>query len=489
MREGKFAAALVIALLLAGCTVGPKYQRPTVATPSAWKEQPPFRAAQPRDAANKGDWWQVFGDPDLDALEAEATKANQTVEIARNQLQQARALAQISQAALYPTLNVSPSAQRARISGNRPTNGSLLLLQPVTQNTYAVPFNINYEVDLFGGVRRSVEAANEQYQSSAANVANVLLTIQSELAADYFQMRELDAEIAVVNQGLDFQQKGLDLVERRHAGGIASGLDVAEQSTVLDQTRTQAQLLTQQRKQYEHAIATLVGKPASEFTYTPKPLQFQLPEVPLGIPSDVLERRPDIAQAERIVAAQNALIGVAESALYPSINLFGVGGLQSSAISKIASAPSFVWSLGAGAVEPLLNGGRIHAQIDLQKSAYGASIANYRQTVLTAFQQVEDGISGLSVLATAAQSQEAAVQDAQTALRIANDRYTGGITSYLDVITAQETLLTNRRLAAQILGQRLITSVYLVKALGGGWDAHSLDAIHVDPNWRQALRQ
>jgi len=344
-------------------------------------------------------------------------------------------------------------------------------------------------VDLFGGVRRNVEAGNAQYQAGGANLANVLLTVQAELAADYFQLRELDAEIAVVNAGLDFQQKGLDLVERRHAGGIASGLDVAQQRTVLDQTRTQALLLTQQRKQYEHAVATLIGTPASQFSYAAKALQFTLPEIPVGIPSDVLERRPDIAQAERTVAAQNALIGVAESALYPSINLFGGGGVQSSAISKIVNAPSFVWSLGAGAAEPIVNGGRIHAQIELQKSAYGAAVATYRQDVLTAFQQVEDGISGLSVLAEAAKSQDAAVQDAETNLRIANDRYTGGITTYLDVITAQETLLANQRLATQILGQRLITSVYLVKALGGGWDQSSLASLHVNPDWKQAVRQ
>jgi NodT family efflux transporter outer membrane factor (OMF) lipoprotein len=474
--------ALASIALLSGCTVGPKYTRPVVSAPSAWKEEPPFRAAAPKDTLPKGTWWSLFEDAELNALEDEALKANQTLEAARNQLGAARASARITQSGLYPTFNVTPSAQRSRLSGNRPTNGSLLLFSPVTQNNFTIPFNLNYEADIFGGVRRSVEAANARYQSSAASLENVRLVVASELAADYFQLRGLDAEIAVVDSSVQLQQRGLQLVENRHNGGLASGLDVAQQRAVLDATKTQAELLHQQRSQFEHAIAVLVGTSASTFSLAAKPLALAPPAVPIGVPSDVLERRPDIAAAERLVAAQNADIGIAESALYPSINLFGGGGVQSSTITRVFNAPSFVWSLGAAAAQPIFSGGKLRAQVDLEKSLYGASVADYRQTVLTAFQEVEDGISGLSVLDRAAQSQQLAVEDSQNALRIANDRYVGGLVTYLDVINAQEQLLTNQRLATQILSQRLLTSVFLVKALGGGWDARSLQAVGVKPS-------
>lgn len=489
MRRVLFLGSVAATMVLAGCTVGPKYQRPQVQAPTMWKEQAPFRAATPKDTVNKGDWWTIFGDPDLNRLMEEALKANQTIEAARNQLEQARSFARIQTAGYFPNFSASPSVAGQRLSGNRPIVGASSALSPITESNYQIPFTVNYEADLFGGIRKSVEAANELYQSQAANLENVRLIIESELAADYFQLRELDAEIQVVNAGVVFEERGLQLVVNRHNGGIASGLDVAQQQTLLDSTRTQASLLVQQRKQFEHAIATLIGVPASSFSTANKPLDIGPPAIPTGVPSDVLERRPDIAVAERQVAAQNADIGVAESALYPSVSIFGGGGAQSASITKIFDVPSLVWSLGAGATQTIFNGGRTHAQIDFQKSAYGVSVANYRETVLTAFQQVEDAIAGLYVLESAAKTQQDAVNDAQNALRIANDRYTGGITTYLDVITAQETLLTNQRLATQILGQRLVTSVLLVKALGGGWDAASLQSIGVTPTWKQAFQQ
>ncbi len=480
-----FVAAL--ALWLTGCAVGPKYQRAQVPTPPAWKTEEPFRAATPMDTLPKGTWWTIFADNDLNQLEAQAIAANQTIEAARNQLLQARASAQITAAGLYPSLNATPSLERQRISGNRPLNGARIAATPITQNVYSLPFNLNYELDLFGGVRRSVEAANAQYQSSAANLENVRLLVTSELAADYFMLRESDAEISVVNSAVDYEQRGLELVERRHQGGVASGLDVSQQESLLDSTRTQAELLRQQRAQYEHAIAALVGTPASSFTLAPKPMSFAPPTIPVGVPSDILERRPDVAAFERQMAAENADIGVAESAYYPSISIFGQGGLQSSGITNLFSLPSTVWALGAGLTQNILNGGRTRAQVNFYKAGYQASVANYRQTVLTAFQQVEDALAGLSVLSRAAETQQHAVDDAQTTLRIANDRYVGGIATYLDVITAQETLLTNQRLATQILGQQLVTSVYLVKALGGGWDSASLQAMRVTPNLKQAV--
>lgn len=479
---------LSVLLLATGCMVGPNYHRASVPAAPTWKEQPPWRTATPQDSISKGSWWTIFGDPELDGYEKQALTANQTIEVARTQLDQARASARITQSGLYPQGTIGFSAQRARLSGNRPANGSTILLTPVTQNTFTLPFNLSWEADVFGGIRRNVESANALYQSSAASLENVRLVITAELAVDYFSLRELDAEIAVVDSAAEYQQKGLVLVQNRHQGGIASGLDVAQQETLLNSTRTQATLLRQQRAQFEHAIATLVGTPASSFTVPVKPLALEPPAIPLGVPSDVLERRPDVAVAERQMASQNAQIGVAKSAFFPSIGISVGGGTQSSGFTQILNAPSTFWALGANVAQTVFSGGKLRAQLDFAKSGYAGSVANYRETVLTAFQEVEDGISGLSVLSDAAQTQQQAVASAQRALQIANDRYVGGLVTYLDVITAQETLLDNQRLATQLLGQRLVTSVSLIKALGGGWDASSLQAIHVNAIVKQAFQ-
>ena len=481
-------AAALILLSLAGCVaVGPNYRRPDVPVASAWKEQPPWRVADPKDSLPKGEWWKIFGDAELDGYESQAVQANQTIEAARNQLDQARASVQITQSGLFPQLVSGASAARSRISANEPTITGLPLASPSTQNNFIVPFNISWEADLFGGVRRSVESSSALYQSSAATVENVRLVVTSELAADYFSLRELDAEIAVVDDAVQYQQRALVLVNNRHEGGVASGLDVAQQETQLNATRTQATLLRQQRAQFEHAIAALVGVPASSFSVPVKPLTLSPPEIPLGIPSDVLERRPDVSQAERQMASQNAQIGVAKAAYYPGINLFLNGGVQSADLGLLLNAPSALWALGANVSQTLLSGGRRQAQLSFATSGYTASVATYRQTVLTAFQQVEDGISGLNVLSQAAQSQQQTVDAAQRALSIANDRYVGGLVTYLDVVTAEQTLLDNKRLATQILGQRLTTSVSLIKALGGGWDAASLQAVRVKTTAGQAL--
>jgi outer membrane protein, multidrug efflux system len=485
----KTIISLCLALLLAGCAVGPNYHRPSAPTAPAWKEQPPWRAADPKDSIPKGAWWTLFGDAELSQYENQASAANQTIEIARYQLEQARASARITESGLFPQLTTGISGQRARIAGNRPTNGSPTALFPVTQNSFTIPFNVSWEADLFGGIRRSVQSANARYQGAAANLENVKLVVASELAVDYFSLRELDAEIGVLDSATEYQQKGLRLVQNRHEGGIASGLDVAQQETLLSATRTQATLLRRQRAQFEHAIASLLGSPASTFSVPVKPLNVQAPVIPVGMPSDVLERRPDIASAERQMADQNAQIGVAKAAFYPSLGISGGPGFQSSSFTQILNFPSIFWALGADVAQTVVAGGRLHAQLDLATSAYGGSVANYRETVLTAFQEVEDGISGLAVLSQAAQTQQQAVDAAQRALKIANDRYVGGLVTYLDVISAQQTLLDNQRLLEQILGQQLVTSVNLVKALGGGWDASSLQAIHVNASARQAFTQ
>ncbi|HEY2393610.1 MAG TPA: efflux transporter outer membrane subunit [Candidatus Angelobacter sp.] len=483
----RVGSAAVLLFLLAGCKVGPNYHRPDVATAPAWKEQPPWRVADPKDSITKGDWWGTFGDSELSQYEAQALKANQTIEAARFQLEQARASARISVSGLFPQASTGASAQRTRTSAGVPTVSGIPLTAPSTSSDFRIPFNITWEPDVFGGTRRSVESSNASYQATAAALENVRLVVTSELAVDYFTLRELDAEIAVVDSSVDYQGKSLTLVQNRHTGGIASGLDVAQQETLLNSTRTQATLLRQQRAQFEHAIAALVGVPAAAFSVPVKPLALPPPVIPIGVPTDVLERRPDVAQAERQMAAQNAQIGVAKSAFFPGINLSGAGGFESSDISKLITASTGFWALGANVAETVLSAGKRRAQVDFAQSAYGASVANYRQTVLTAFQEVEDSLSGLSVLAQAAQSQQQAVDASQRALQIANDRYTGGLVTYLDVITAEQTFLDSQRLATQILGQRLVTSVGLVKALGGGFDATSLQAVGVKATLKQAV--
>ena len=498
MKPGAILAFLALLGFATGCTVGPRYSRPSapVPAPDAWKTQPPWQQAAPKDAIPKGAWWQVFQDPALDAYEQQLLQANQSLIAARDRLDQARSLARVATADMFPQLSVDPSAIRERGSGNRPLNGEAPtivngVVQPVapyTQNVYTIPFSVSYEADLFGRVRRNVEAANASLQSTAADLENVRLVLTAELAADYFSLRELDAEFQVVQESVGYQRKGLDLVNSRHSGGIASGLEVAQQAALLDSTLSQLALVQQSRAQYEHAIAVLLGQAASTVTVPVAPLRATPPPVPLGLPSDMLERRPDVSTAERTMAYQNAQVGIARSAFYPHITLSGSGGWQSTDITSLLNAPSLFWSLGADALEPILQGGRNRANLEAARAAYDQSVANYRQAVLTAFQQVEDGISNLSTLSQALATQGAAVEDARRELTIANNRYIGGVTSYLDVITAQTTLLTSERLETQLLGQQMVSSVYLVKALGGGWDASQLKDQQVHPRAGQVLQ-
>jgi len=490
VKRAPLSIVLALLGLAAGCTVGPRYSRPAAPAPApdAWKTQPPWQEAAPKDSIPKGAWWQVFNDPALDAYEQQLLQANQSLVAARDRLDQARSLARVASADMFPQLSADPSAVRERGSGNRPLSGVTQSVRPYTQNVFTVPFSLSYEADLFGRVRHNVEAANASLQSTAADLQNVQLVLTAELAADYFTLRELDAEINVVQESVGYQRKGLDLVNNRHEGGIATGLDVAQQAALLDSTISQVALVQQTRAQYEHAIAVLVGQPASSLIVPAAPLRATPPPVPLGVPSDVLERRPDISTAERLMAYQNAQVGIAHSAFYPHITLTGSGGWQSKDIASLFNTPSLVWSLGADALQPLFEGGRNRANLAAARAAYDQSVANYRQSVLTAFQQVEDGISNLSTLSQALATQGAAVEDARRALAIANNRYIGGVTTYLDVITAQTTLLTSERLETQLLGQQMVSSVYLVKALGGGWDAGQLEREQVHPQAGQALQ-
>ena len=498
MKRAAISAALALLALAAGCTVGPRYSRPAAPAPApdAWKTQPPWQQAAPKDSIPKGTWWQIFHDPALDAYEQQLLQANQSLVAARDRLDQARSLARVATADMFPQLSADPSAVRERGSANRPLNGEAPTIvngvaqpiPPYTQSVYTVPFSLSYEVDLFGRVRHNVEAANASLQSTAADLQNVQLVLSAELAADYFTLRELDAEFEVVQESVGYQRKGLDLVNNRHQGGIASGLEVAQQAALLDSTLSQLALIQQTRAQYEHAIAVLVGEAASSLSVPVAPLRATPPPVPLGVPSDVLERRPDISTAERLMAYQNAEVGIARTAFYPHITLSGSGGWQSTDLAPLFNAPSLFWSLGADALQPIFEGGRNRANLAAARSAYDQSVANYRQAVLTAFQQVEDGISNLSTLSQALATQGAAVEDARRALAIANNRYIGGVTSYLDVITAQTDLLTSQRLETQLLGQQMVSSVYLVKALGGGWDAGQIKDQQVHPQAGQILQ-
>lgn len=467
---------------------GPKYNQPAVEVPKNWQSPVPWGPANPVDSLPRNAWWKLFGDDELDAYEQQAMANNQSLRAAAARLAEARAFARVTASGLYPELDLGILAERQRLSRNRPTNGAAIAPAAVTQNLFTLPFTLNYEVDLFGRVRRSLEAANASLQASAADLENIRLLVSSELAADYFQMRELDSEIAVVEKAVAVEQQGLELVERRHQGGAVSGLDVAQQKTVLDSAQTQLALLRQQRAQFEHAVSTLAGLPAPELKAPVRSLNAKPPPVPVALPSELLERRPDIATSERQVASAGAQIGVARSAFYPHISLSGEAGFDSSDLVKLLNGPSAIWSLGLSALQPLVTGGRNRARLENAKAVYDEDVANYRETVLVAFQQVEDSLAGLNALAAASESQARAVSDAERTLTLANSRYTGGLVSYLDVITAQEQVLSNERLAAQIQGQQFVTSVLLVKALGGGWDRSSISAVGVKPALKQALQ-
>lgn len=470
-----------------GCTVGPKYQRATAPVPAKWDVSEPWRESSPKDAVAKGEWWSAFHDDELSAFEKQALEANQTIKVSVARLEQARALASLQIATQFPTLSTAPSAQRQRLSGNRPTSSNFPTTGPVSQTNVTLPFIVGYEVDLFGRRRRSIEAAQASYQASAADLENVRLVITAELAGDYFTLRQLDTEVGILNRTVETLQRGLQLVDSRHKGGVASGLDVAEEETLLNTTRTQAILFQQQRKQVEDAIAVLLGKPAPDFHLPPKESNAEPPALDAGLPSDLLERRPDIADAERQMAVANAQIGIARAAYFPSLNLFANGGWQAADVAKLLNVQSTFWAVGANVAQEIFTGGSRRAQTQFAEAGYDASVASYRDTVLNAFREVQDDVTGLKVLDQAFHSQEQAVDAARRTLNISTDRYTGGLVNYLDVVTAQQNLLTNEQELAVIRGQRLITSVLLIKALGGGWDASSLSAVQVKPRLKEVV--
>jgi outer membrane protein, multidrug efflux system len=482
----KRIAVLSLMSMLAACTVGPDYKRPIAETPPTWKTDSYWRVGAPSHAPLAPDWWNAFDDATLNSLETQALAQNQTLAAASAHYEQARAtLAQTSSLAL-PEVDLGAQASRLRISKNRPVTNYNTPNSQTVQNDLKLAPTVNYDVDLFGRIRREVESAKASAEQSGDDLANARLVLTTDLASAYFSMRELDAEIDVLNRSVVLQKKALDYVTAQHELGAVSGLDVLQQQSQLDSTRVQAQLLLNQRAQYEHAIAALVGTPAPQFAIAPALDQNGIPPIPLGVPSDVLQRRPDVASAERAMASANAQIGVAKAAFFPSLTLNGSIGWESTAFASLISAPSLMWTIGTMASQVIFDGGRRASAVDFANEGYVATEASYRQTVLTAFQQVQDGIVGLSVLDGAAKQSHAAVDDAQRLLSLANDRYSGGLVAYLDVITAQQQLLTSERQDVQIRGQQRTTSVALVKALGGGWDAN--DAPAVQPAMKESSR-
>jgi NodT family efflux transporter outer membrane factor (OMF) lipoprotein len=468
-------ALLGIAVLqLCGCTVGPNYQRPKAEIPPAYKEVGDWKPAQPNDQNLGGNWWEIFKDPQLDALEAQISVSNQNLKAAEAQYTQARAVLRYYRADYFPTVTAGPSATRTKTSKNRPPPSSTF--NGITYNDFQIPFELSYQIDVWGRVRRTVEAYRDQAQASAADLAAVNLSMHTQLALYYFQARTLDAEEQLLNSTVTQYEQALQLIENRFAGGLTSDLEVEQAKTQLETTRAQAVDIGVARAQYEHAVAVLIGKPPASFSLLPLPLTMPPPPIPVGLPSDLLERRPDIASAERQMAAANAQIGVAKAAYYPNISLGATGGFESSAITTLFSGPSILWSAGPSALFTVFDVGRRRAASDQAIAAYDQAVANYRQTVLTGFQQVEDNVAALRILEHEAQVQNAAVAAAEKYLALANTRYTGGVTSYLEVTTAQSAALSDEVTAVNILGRRMVDAVTLVQALGGGWNSSSLPA-------------
>ncbi len=474
-------AASAATLLLAGCTVGPNYHRPTAADAPAWKENslpppnPPngtWKQAEPSDGTLRGQWWDLYGDPQLSALEAKVAVSNQTLRVAMEQYFSAREQVRVARSQYYPTLAAGPSVGRTRESHNAPNT-----VKGVTNyqyNSYSIAGQAQWEPDLWGQVRRTVEQAYANAQASAALLANVELSVRAELAADYFEMRGLDSQKVLLDNTVASYEDYLKLTQIRFKGGVATESDVALAQTQLETTRAQDTDVGIARAQYEHAIATLIGTPASTFGLPPMPLGRQIPQIPVGVPSQLLERRPDIAAAERQTDAANAQIGIAVAAYYPNVALTGTGGFGSGNPGTLIQGPSEMWSLGASAVELLFDAGRRHAFTQQARDAYEQQVANYRQTVLAAFQDVEDNLAAIRILDQESVQQNLAVEASERSLAISTNRYKGGVTTYLEVLTAQTTQLSNQRTQADLATRQFVASVQLIRALGGGWDTGQL---------------
>lgn len=473
MFAGARRGVALVLVVVAGCSVGPPYQRPRAiaSMPATYASAGiQWKLAQPAAHVPKGPWWEIFNDAELNRLEAQAAEANQQLRLAVARFAQARANANVARSGWYPRIDGGLSGTRQQSSENRPNNqtGQAAGNAP-TYDNYVLPFDFSYEVDLWGRVRRQVEAAEAAVQADAADLEAVRLAIAAEVAADYFAIRALDAELQALHNSIQSYRKSLELIRSRRAGGLASDLDVAQAETVLNAAEAQVPALQLSRAKFVHALAVLLGQPASVFQLPESASDRECPVVEAGVPSELLERRPDIAAAEQRVAAANAEIGVAKAAYFPSLRIHGLAGLQSVALDSLVNWPSHFWGVGPTLTVPIFQGGRLKANERAAQAAYEAAVARYRQTVLAAFAEVEDNLAAQRLLEDQYQQESRALASARKQLEIASHRYEAGLVSYLHVVTAQSAVFERERLLARLRGQRFIAGVALVKSLGGGW--------------------
>jgi NodT family efflux transporter outer membrane factor (OMF) lipoprotein len=471
-------------LLLSGCMVGPKYVKPpapmapTFKETTDWKEGDGWKIAKPEDALVRDKWWELYGDAKLDELEGQVEPSNQTLKIAEANFRQARTAIRFNRAAEAPTIGTSPSISAIRQSANQPYFPASLANGGTGE--FTLPFDLSYEIDLWGKIRHGVTAAREEAQASAADLETARLSLHTELAVDYFEVRSADAQEQLLNDTVAAYSKALELTKDRFLGGAAPKSDVAQAQTQLDAARVVATDIKVQRAQYEHALAILIGKPPAAFSLPPVPLNVrppELPSVPVALPAQLLERRPDIAAAERRMAAANEQIGIARAAYFPTLNLAALAGFEGSSLLNWFNWPSRFWAVGASVSETIFDGGRRRATTESARAGYDASIANYRQTVLTSFQQVEDNLVALRELSTESVQQHEATTSAEESLRLFQNRYAGGVDTYLQVVTSQTTALENERNDIDLMRRRLEANVLLIKAVGGGWDVSILPSL------------
>jgi NodT family efflux transporter outer membrane factor (OMF) lipoprotein len=479
-------SSCALSLFLGGCMVGPKYHTPSVDSPAAFKELTPadfpstdgWKVAQPRDAVLKGKWWEIFNDPELNALEEKVNVSNQSIAAAAASYEAARALVRQARSQLFPTVSTAPSISEQRVSPNLsgatgPAKGSSSAAGKAFTE-YALPFDATWQPDLWGKIRNTIRSNVYSAQASAADLENVRLSMQSELAIDYFSLRGQDALKQLLDSTVVAYRQSLELTQALYETGIDSDEAVAQAETQLESTEALDTAVGIQRAQFEHAIAMLTGQPASSFSIPMNPLVAKPPAIPFGVPSQLLERRPDIAANERLVAQANAQIGIAQAAYFPTVTLSAAAGFESTTIGNWLTWPSRFWSVGPAVAETIFDAGLRRATVQQFRANFDQAVANYRQATLTAFQQVEDNLASLRILSTEIDQQDTAVKSAQRNLTLATDRYKLGIDPYLNVITAQTSLLSNQQTAVNLRIQQMNSSVGLIEALGGGWDASQL---------------
>ena len=467
-------------VLLTGCMVGPKYVKPAVpmapgtspASPDAYKENSNWQPATPQDAMLRGDWWTIFGDDGLNQLEPKIAVSNQNLKAAEARFREAQTLIQYNRSFLAPTIGVAPLAGGERLSANQPYFNSAYANSG--SGLVQLPLQLSYEVDVWGRIRHSINAAREEAQASAGDLQAAQLSLQSQLAVDYFEARTADAQEKLLQAAVKDYEEALNITTNRFEGGVSPESDVDQAKTQLQAAQVQASDVAIVRAQYEHAVAVLIGQPPSSFTLPVFPLSAEPPPIPTGLPSQLLERRPDIAAAERRMAEANDRIGIAKAAYYPTLSLSGLAGFEGTSLSNILAASSYVWAVGPTLSETIFDYGRRHSVTAQAYASYDETVANYRQTSLTAFQQVEDNLVALRVLQQEAEQQHQATQAAIAAEKIFNNRYVGGIDNYLNVVLAQTTTLTNQRNDIDIMRRQMDASVLLIKALGGGWNVTNL---------------